>query len=57
MRIDQSYVQKSKASLHAAQSLFIFVGGCLALAVLTKDGGTSGATGFFFGLVRSCYQQ
>lgn len=56
MRIEQSYVQKSKATLHAAQTLFIFIGGCLALAVLTKDGGTSGATGFFFGLVRSYYE-
>ncbi|EMC97702.1 hypothetical protein BAUCODRAFT_51291, partial [Baudoinia panamericana UAMH 10762] len=50
MRIEQSNIQKTKVGLHAAQAFCIFVGGCLSLAVLTKDGGTSGTLGFYFGL-------
>ena len=33
-------MQKGKAGAHAAQAVLIFVGGCLALAVLTMGGGT-----------------
>ena len=51
MRISQSYIQKSKAGIHVAQALLIFIGGCLALAVLTKDGETGGQVGYYFGLV------
>jgi len=51
MRIPQTYIQHSKAGVHFAQAFCIFITGCLALAVLTKDGGTGGATGYMFGLV------
>ena len=51
MKIPQTYLQKAKAGGHIAQAVFTFVGGCLALAVLTKAGGTGGEVGFFFGLV------
>ena len=51
MRIEQSYFQKSKALFHAAQALFTFVAGCLALAILTKSGNHGGQIGFFFALV------
>lgn len=52
MQIPQSYMQKAKAGAHLAQALLIFIGGCLALAVLNMSGGTSGEIGYFFGLVR-----
>jgi hypothetical protein len=55
MRIPQTYIQKAKAGLHFAQAIFIFIGGCLALAVLTKDGGTGGQVGFYFALVSYTY--
>lgn len=51
MKIPQTYLQKAKAGAHVAQAVLIFVGGCLALAVLTMGGGTSGEIGYFFGLV------
>lgn len=51
MRIPQTYVQKIKAGVHFAQAFLIFIGGCLALAVLTKDGETGGQIGFYFALV------
>ena len=51
MQIPQTHLQKIKAGLHGAQGFLIFIGGCLALAVLTKAGGTSGAIGYYFGLV------
>jgi hypothetical protein len=51
MRIEQSYYQKSKALFHAAQALFTFVAGCLALAILTKSGNHGGQVGFYFALV------
>jgi len=51
MRIEQSYFQKSKAAFHAAQALFTFIAGCLALAILTKSGNHGGQIGFFFALV------
>jgi hypothetical protein len=52
MRIPQTQLQNIKAGLHAVQAFFIFIAGCLSLAVLTKAGGSSGATGYMFGLVR-----
>ncbi|KAI9688018.1 MAG: hypothetical protein M1820_010325 [Bogoriella megaspora] len=51
MRVQQTKLQQSKTYVHIAQVVFIFVAGCLALAVLTKDGGTDGRVGWFFGLV------
>jgi hypothetical protein len=55
MRIQQTQLAKTKAALHIAQLLFIFIGGCLTLAVLTEDGETGGSVGFYFGLVsRRC---
>ncbi|TKA79172.1 hypothetical protein B0A55_03480 [Friedmanniomyces simplex] len=50
MRVPQTYLQHTKAGVHFAQAVFIFITGCLALVVLTKAGGTSGATGFLFGM-------
>lgn len=52
MRVPQTYIQKIKAGIHFAQAFLIFIGGCLALAVLTKDGDTGGQVGFYFALVR-----
>ena len=51
MRISQTAIQKIQAGVHFAQAFLIFIGGCLALAVLTKDGTTGGQIGFYFGLV------
>lgn len=51
MKIPQTLMQKAKAGAHLGQALLIFIGGCLALAVLTMDGGTGGEIGYFFGLV------
>jgi len=51
MRIEQTHFQKIKAGVHASQAFFVFITGCLSLGVLTKSGGTSGTTGFMFGLV------
>ncbi|KAF2766807.1 hypothetical protein EJ03DRAFT_251257, partial [Teratosphaeria nubilosa] len=39
-----------KSIIHGVQASFIFITGCLSLAVLTMSGGTSGTTGFMFGL-------
>ncbi|KAL5119073.1 hypothetical protein ACEQ8H_002997 [Pleosporales sp. CAS-2024a] len=47
MRIPQSYIQKCKVVGHVFQSVFIFVGLCLTLAVMGKDGTTGGATTYF----------
>lgn len=52
MRIEQTYFQKAKALSHGVQALFIFVAGCLALAILTKSGNHGGQIGFYFALVR-----
>ena len=51
MPIPQTYLQPIKSGVHLAQTLFAVVAGCLALVVLTKDGGMSGATAFLFALV------
>lgn len=51
MRIEQTYIQKSKAFFHGAQALLTFIAGCLALAILTKDGETGGQVGYYFALV------
>jgi hypothetical protein len=51
MRIPQTYIQKIKAGVHFVQAFLIFIGGCLALAVLTKDGKTGAQIGFYFALV------
>lgn len=51
MQIPQTHLQKAKAVGHALQALFIFIGGCLTLAVLTQDGGEGGQTGYYFALV------
>ena len=51
MRIPQSSIQKIKTVVHIAQAALIFIGGCLALAVLTKDGKTGGQVGYYFALV------
>lgn len=50
MRIPVSYVQKCKVAAHVAQILFIFIGACIAIAVMTKDGPTGGATTYLFAL-------
>lgn len=50
-------MQKVKAGVHCAQAVLIFLAGCLSLAVLTKSGGTSGTTGYYFGLVRICNRE
>jgi hypothetical protein len=50
MRVPQSYIQKCKVVGHVFQALFIFVAGCITLAIMTKDGSTGGATKFFFAL-------
>lgn len=52
MRIQQTKNQKIKAIVHFTQAFFIFIAGCLALAVLTKDGGTGAQIGYYFALVR-----
>jgi len=51
MRISQSDAQRSKAAAHAVQTFAIFITGCLALSVLTKDGETGVQVEFMFGLV------
>lgn len=51
MQIPQTKTQRIKASIHCLQALLIFVAGCLTLAVMTKDGGFGGQTGFYFALV------
>ena len=38
--------------MHIAQALIIFIAGCLAVVILTKDGRTDGRIGWYFGLVR-----
>jgi len=53
MRIAQNNLQNIRTGLHGAQGVCIFIVGCLALGVLTKDGGTGSAVGFLFGLVRT----
>ena len=50
-RIPQSYVQKCKILLHALQVVFIFVAGCLTIAIMSKDGTIGGATKYFFAMV------
>lgn len=50
MRIPQSYIQKCKVAAHVAQILFIFIGACIGIAVMTKDGPTGGGTTYFFAL-------
>jgi hypothetical protein len=55
MRVPQSYVQKCKVVAHVFQVLFLFVGACIAIAVMTKDGETGGAVKFHFALV-CCHQ-
>ncbi|KAF2738592.1 hypothetical protein EJ04DRAFT_509475 [Polyplosphaeria fusca] len=49
MRIPQSYIQKCKVVAHVFQVLFIFVSGCITIAVFTK-GSTGGASKYFFAL-------
>jgi hypothetical protein len=51
MRIPQSYIQKCKVVAHIFQTIFIFVGLCITIAVFTKDGETGGATRFYLALV------
>lgn len=51
MRIQLSYMQTVKASIHGVQLFLIFLAGCLALAILTKAGHTGAQVGFYFGLV------
>jgi hypothetical protein len=51
MRIPQSYIQKCKVVGHTFQTIFIFVGLCITIAVFTKDGETGGATRFYLALV------
>ncbi|KAK4569971.1 hypothetical protein LTR86_002941 [Recurvomyces mirabilis] len=50
MRVAQDKLQNIQTGLHGAQGVCIFIVGCLALGVLTKDGRTGSATGFLFGL-------
>jgi hypothetical protein len=51
MRIPQSYIQKCKVVGHTFQSIFIFVGLCITIAVFTKEGETGGATRYYLALV------
>jgi len=51
MRIAQSRDQKIKALVHGIQAGFIFLEGCLVLAIMTKSGGIGRAVGYTFGLV------
>jgi hypothetical protein len=51
MRIPQSYIQKCKVVGHTFQTIFIFVGLCITIAVFTKDGETGGATRYYLALV------
>jgi hypothetical protein len=51
MRIPQSYIQKCKVVGHVFQSIFIFVGLCITIAVFTKEGETGGATRYYLALV------
>jgi hypothetical protein len=53
MRIPQSYIQKCKVVGHVFQTIFIFVGLCITIAVFTKDGETGGATRYYLALVRA----
>ncbi|KXT12902.1 hypothetical protein AC579_10463 [Pseudocercospora musae] len=50
MRVPQNKLQKIKAGIHCTQLVLIFVAGCLTLAVMTKNGGFGGPTGFYFAL-------
>ncbi|KAF2647178.1 hypothetical protein K491DRAFT_723649 [Lophiostoma macrostomum CBS 122681] len=50
MRVPQSYVQKCKVVAHTFQGLFIFVTGCVTLAVMTKGGTTGGGTKWLLAL-------
>ncbi|WPH00846.1 Hypothetical protein R9X50_00367600 [Acrodontium crateriforme] len=50
MRIQQTKQQKIKAVTHFTQAFFIFIAGCLALGVLTKDGGSGAQIGYYFAL-------
>lgn len=54
MRVPQSYIQKCKVVAHTFQLIFLFIGGCLTIAVLTKDGETGGAVTYHFALVCNC---
>jgi hypothetical protein len=49
-RIPQSYIQKCKIGLHFLQALFIFVAGCLTIAVMTR-GEIGGASKYYFAMV------
>ena len=51
MRLPQTKLQSIKAIVHFVQVFVIFIAGCLTLAVMTKDGGFGGQTGFYFALV------
>jgi hypothetical protein len=53
MRVPQSYIQKCKVVGHIFQSIFIFAGLCITIAVFTKDGDTAGATRYYLALVSS----
>ncbi|KAI9661568.1 MAG: hypothetical protein M1821_008806 [Bathelium mastoideum] len=50
MRLQQTKLQQSKAFVHIAQVLLIFIAGCLSVVILTKNGSTDGRIGWFFGL-------
>jgi hypothetical protein len=49
-RIPQSYIQKCKIGLHFLQAFFIFVAGCLTIAVMTR-GEIGGASKYYFAMV------
>jgi hypothetical protein len=51
MRISQTKEQRTKACLHGAQSLLIFIAACLTLAVYTSEGLIGSEIGFFFAVV------
>ena len=52
MRIPQTKEQRTKACLHGAQALLIFIAACLTLAVSTTEGSLGSEIGFFFAAVR-----
>lgn len=57
MRIPQNASQRIKGGLHLFQLLFIFVAGCVTLAIYTKDGSNGGEVAYYFALVSCAVSQ
>lgn len=56
MRVPQSYIQKVKIVAHVFQAIFVFVGLCITIAVMTKEGSTGGASKYYLALVSLCWR-